>query len=100
MRWFLGKSPPAGGQKSVGRTFTLFVFKILSAVFTGLLIAVIFQALMDYRYFSFMFLFLTVCFAFFTMVRKWGFLAVLLVDLLFILLLVLAKVYIMIADKA
>ena len=89
----------SGQNKSRMGRFALFCIKILSSAMVGLMIALIFQALMNYRYFSFMFLFLTVFFAFFAMVKKLDFLAVLLVDLLFILLLVLAKVYIMIADK-
>ncbi len=88
-----------GENKSRAGRLGLFCIKIFSSAVVGLMIALIFQALMNYRYFSFMFLFLTVFFAFFAMVKKLDFLAVLLVDLLFILLLVLAKVYIMIADK-
>ena len=78
--------------------YALLFFKLLSAGFIGLLIALIGQALLDYRYFSFMFIFLTVGFAFFSLVKKFGVLGVVLVDLLFILLLVLIKVYIVIAD--
>ena len=81
------------------KAYALLLFKILSACFTGVLIALIGQALLDYRYFSFMFIFLTVGFAFFSLVKKFGVLGVILVDLLFILLLVLIKVYIAIASN-
>ena len=54
---------------------------------------------MQYRYFAFFFIFLTVSVAFFTLVRKIGFLGVLLVDLLFILMIILMKIYVVIADK-
>ncbi len=86
-------------KRSFGWKYSLILLKLLSAVFVGLLIALIFQAFMNYRYFSFMFLFLTVCWAFFVLVKKLGFLGVLLVDLLFILMIVLMKVYIVIADS-
>ena len=79
--------------------YALILFKLFSAVFIGLLFSIIGQALINYRYFAFFFLFLTVSFAFFTMVKKLGFLGVLLVDLLFILMIVLMKVYIIIADS-
>ena len=79
--------------------YLLVLFKLFSAVFVGILISLIGQALMNYGYFSFMFLFLTVFFAFFTMVKKLKFLGVLMVNLLFILMIVLIKVYIVIADS-
>lgn len=79
--------------------YALFLFKLLSALFIGIFFSVIGQALIEYRYFAFFFIFLTVSFAFFTMVKKLGFLGVLLVDLLFILMIVLMKVYIIIADS-
>ena len=81
------------------KKYLLILFKILSALFVGVFISLIGQALMNYGYFSFMFLFLTVFFAFFSLVKKLEILGVLLVDLLFILMIVLIKVYIMMADK-
>ncbi len=82
----------------IGR-YALFLFKLFSALCVGILFSVIGQALIHYRYFAFFFIFLTVSFAFFTMVKRLGFLGVLLVDLLFILMVVLMKVYIIIADS-
>ena len=79
--------------------YALVLLKLFSALFIGLLFSVIGQAFIHYRYFAFCFIFLTVSFAFFTMVKKLGFLGVLLVDLLFILMIVLMKVYIIIADS-
>ena len=79
--------------------YTLFPFKLFSAIVIGVIISLIGQALISYSYFSFMFIFLTVFFAFFTLVKKMGFLGVLLVDLLFVLMIVLLKVYIMVADS-
>ena len=79
--------------------YTLVFFKLFSALFTGILFSIIGQALVNYSYFSFFFIFLTVSFAFFTMVKKLEFLGVLLVNLLFILIIVLMKVYVVIADN-
>ncbi|MDE0118383.1 MAG: hypothetical protein OXM55_00045 [Bdellovibrionales bacterium] len=87
-------------ERSFGtKKYFLILFKVFSALFVGILISLIGQALMNYGYFSFMFLFLSVFFAFFTLVKKLKILGVLLVDLLFILILVLMKVYIVMADK-
>lgn len=86
-------------KTSLIRRYVLVLFKLFSALFIGLLFSVIGQALIHYRYFSFFFIFLTVSFAFFVMVKKMGFLGVLLVNLLFILMIVLMKVYIVIADN-
>ena len=94
----LKSSKEKKSSSRVGK-YLLMLFKLLSAVFVGILISLIGQALMNYGYFSFMFLFLTGFFAFFTMVKKLGVLGVLLVDLLFILMIILIKVYIVIADN-
>lgn len=80
------------------KKYITFLFKLFSAVFIGVLLSIIGQALMNYRYFSFMFILLTVSFAFFTLVKKLGFLSVLLIDVFFILIIFLIKVYILIAD--
>ena len=77
---------------------TLFLFKLLSAIIVGFFASLIGQALMEYNYFSFMFIFLTVWFAFFTLIKKLGFLGVLFIDLLFILIIVLIRFYIIMAD--
>ena len=87
-------------RKSLFRKYALVIFKTVSAVFTGLLIALAGQALFSYRYFSFMFIFLTAGAGFFSLTKKLGFLGILLVDLLFVFVLILIKVYIMMADTA
>ena len=76
----------------------LLLFKLLSAIIAGFFISLIGQALMKYSYFSFMFIFLTGCFAFFTLIKKLRFLGVLFIDLLFVLIIVLIRLYIIIAD--
>lgn len=81
------------------KQWAAFLFKLLSAVFIGLLLSVIGQALINYSYFSFVFVFLTVSFAFFSLVKKMGFLGVLLVDAVFVLIILLIKVYIVIANS-
>ena len=77
----------------------LFLFKLLSAIMVGLMISLIGQALLKYSYFSFMFIFLTGFLAFFPMVKKLEFPGVLCVDMLFIFIILLVKVYIVFADK-
>ena len=86
-------------KKLLIKKYITFLFKLFSAVFTGVLLSIIGQSLMGYGYFSFMFIFLTVSFAYFALVKKMGFLSVLLVDVFFILIIVLMKVYILIADS-
>ena len=86
-------------KKLLIKKYITFLFKLFSAVLTGIFLSIIGQSLMDYSYFSFMFIFLTVSFAFFTLVKKMGFLSVLLVDVFFILIIFLMKAYILIADS-
>ena len=86
-------------RKSILSWYALFFLKLISATLVGFALAVIGQALIGYRYFSLFFIFLTISFAFFTLVKKLGYLGILLIDVCFILLLVLAKVYIVIADS-
>ena len=87
-----------GKKASFIKKYITFLFKLFSTVFFAFLLSLIGQALLNYSYFSFVFIFLTVSFAFFNLVKKMGFLGVLLVDVFFILIIVLAKVYILIAD--
>lgn len=79
--------------------YILLLFKTLSAIITGVFMSLIGQAIINYSYFSFMFVFLTAFFAFFTLVKRMGFLSVLLIDLSFILITMLLKVYILMANK-
>ena len=82
------------------KTILLFIFKLLSAGFTALLLAFIGQVLISYSYFSFMFVFLSVFFAFLRLVTRLRFIGVLCVDLLFILALLALRIYVFMADKA
>ncbi len=77
----------------------LFVFKILSGFGLGVFLSVLGQALIGYRYFSFMFVFLTVFFAFFILTRNLQWVGVLMIDLVFLLLVVLMRLYVVMADK-
>ena len=77
----------------------VFLFKCLSAAGIGLFLAILGQVLIDYRYFSFMFILLTAFFAFFTLTKKMQFLGVLVIDLIFTLIVLLIWAYIYIADK-
>ena len=77
----------------------LICVKILSACFIAVLISFIGQVLIGYGYFSFMFIFLTVFSIFFTLTKKLRILGVLLVNLLFIMMLLALRIYILIADK-
>ena len=81
------------------RIITLIFIKILSAFFVAGLISFIFQILIGYGYFSFMFVFLTVFSAFFTLIKKLQIFGVLCVDMLFILFILGLRIYILIADK-
>ncbi len=77
----------------------LIIIKILSAGFVAGLISFVCQVLIGYGYFSFMFIFLTVFTAFFTLIKKLHIFGVLCVDMLFILFILGLRVYILIADK-
>jgi len=80
--------------------YALFPLKVISALLVAAFISLVGKALLHYGYFSFMFLFLTVFFAFFKLVRKLSFMGILFVDWIFILMVVLVKLYIVIADKS
>ena len=84
-------------QKSKKKKYLILIFKLFSAIAVGVFMSLIGQALINYSYFSFMFIFLTVCLAFWALVKKMEFLAVLLVDLFFILTIFIVKVYIVIS---
>ena len=77
----------------------LIIIKILSAGFVAGLISFVCQVLIDYGYFSFMFIFLTVFTTFFTLIKKLQIFGVLCVDMLFILFILGLRVYILVADK-
>ena len=81
------------------KIIVLFVIKVLSACFVAGLISFICQILIGYGYFSFMFIFLTVFSAFFTLIKKLQIFGVLFVDLLFILFILGLRIYILVADK-
>ena len=86
-------------QKSKIAKYLILVFKLLSAIALGLCLSMIGQALIGYSYFSFMFIFLTVCLAFWALIKKLDILAVLLVDLFFVLMIFIVRVYIVISDS-
>ena len=77
----------------------LIIVKILSAGFVAGLISFVCQVLIGYGYFSFMFIFLTVFIAFFTLIKKLQIFGVLFVDMLFILFILGLRIYILLADK-
>ncbi len=84
-------------RKFMARRLVLLLFKLFSAMAVGVFIALVGQALINYSYFSFMFIFLTVLLSFWTLVKKWDFLGVLLVDLFFILMIIIVRLYIVIS---
>ena len=84
-------------QKSKKSKYFILIFKLFSAIAVGVFISLIGQALINYSYFSFMFMFLTVSVAFWALVKKMEFLAILLVDLFFILMIFIVRVYIVIS---
>ena len=86
-------------KRSKKRKSLLLIFKLFSALAIGIFMAMIGQALINYSYFSFMFIFLTVFLSFWTLVKKKDFLTILLVDLFFIFLLLIVRVYIVISDS-
>ena len=77
----------------------VFLFKMVSAVGVGLFLAILGQILIDYRYFSFMFILLSGFFAFFSLTKKLKFVGTLVIDLVFVLIILLGRLYIHIADK-
>ncbi len=83
-------------KKRYGR-YLLFLFKILSAGGVSFFFSLLGHVLIGYSWFSFMFVFLTVWFAFFTLVGKLQLLGVLAVDVLFILIILLLRMYITMA---
>lgn len=84
---------------SIFNKYLLFIFKLFSGIILGLFISLIGQAIIHYGYFSFMFIFLTVFAGFFRVVRKMNFLGILLVDLIFILMIVLLRFYIIFSNN-
>ena len=73
------------------------MFKIFSAVGLGIFLAILGQAFVGYGMFSFVFIFLTVFFAFLSLIRKLQFFGVLSVIILIMLLVFFGRMYIMTA---
>ena len=91
--------PKQKRKLSIFNKYSLFLFKLFSGIALGIFISLIGQAILKYSYFSFMFIFLTVFAGFFKVVRKVNFLGVLLVDLIFILMIVLLRFYIIFSNS-
>ncbi len=80
------------------KTIFTFIFKLLSAVCLSLFISILAQELIKYGTLSFVFIFITVFFAFFGLVKNLKFLGVLMLDLALVLLILLSKLYLTIAN--
>ncbi len=77
--------------------FSLILFKLISSVLVGFFFSILGKVLIGYSHFSFMFIFLTVFFAFFNLIARLQFLGIFLVDILFIVIIGMAHLYIMTA---
>ena len=74
--------------------YFLWVFKAASALGVGVFFALLGRAFIGYSHFSFMFVFLTVFFAFLNLIGKLKWVGVFLVDGLFVLLIILVQMYV------
>lgn len=77
--------------------YFLWIFKIFSAAGLSIFLAILGQAFIGYGIFSFIFIFLTVFFAFLSLVRKLQFFGVLLVIILIVLLVFFSRMYVIAA---
>lgn len=77
----------------------LFFFKALGALVLGIFLAVLGQELIQYRYFSFVFIFLTVFFSYFVLTKKLRWLGVCVVDIVFVVFVLLARWYVVMSNS-
>ena len=84
--------------RAVLNNICLFVFKTLSAAVLGIFLAVLGQALIQYRYFSFIFILLTGFFSYFVLTKNLRWLGVCVVDILFVLFVLLVRWYVVLSS--
>lgn len=86
--------------KTSSKEIGLFLFKSLTGLFVGLTLTLIFQEMIGYGTLSFVFVLLTVTFAFLRIAKGWNGLAVMVFNLICVLLGLLIRMYILLAPGA
>ena len=83
--------------KSTSTSLALIAFKAFSGALLGLTLALIFEEIIKYGTFSFVFVMVATCGAFLRVSRRWGFVGVAVFDLICILIGLLLRMYILVA---
>ena len=86
--------------KTSSKEIGLFIFKLLTGLFVGLTLTLIFQEMIGYGTLSFIFVLLTVAFAFLRISKGWNSLGVMVFNLICVLLGLLVRMYILLAPGA
>ncbi len=87
-----------GGFKRSSAHFLLFVFKLFSGVFLGLTFALVGEEIMGYGGFSFWFVLITLTSVFLKASKNWKVGGVIIFDFTFILMILLFRIYVLIAS--
>ena len=86
--------------KSSSTGIALIAFKVLSGAALGLTLALIFEEIIRFGTFSFVFIVVATCGAFFRVSRQWRFVGVAVFDLICVLIGLLLRMYILVAPGA
>lgn len=83
--------------KSTAINFTLLVLKIISGMIIGLTFSLAFQEIGQFGQISFLFIFITIAALFTKLTSSWGFVTLLIFDLICVLVAMLLRMYVLIA---
>jgi hypothetical protein len=83
--------------KSTAISFTLLVLKIVSGMIIGLTFALAFQEIGQFGQISFLFIFISIAALFTKLTKAWGFVTLLIFDLICVLVAMLLRMYVLIA---
>jgi hypothetical protein len=84
------------GVKSSGVSFILLVLKLLSGLIIGLTFAIMFQEIAQFGQLSFLFIIVLVTTLFAKLTKSWGFVTLIIFDLICVLVAMLLRMYILI----
>ena len=87
-------------SKEFGKAFGIFCLKLISGCFWGVVLAMIFQEILGFGTFSFVFVIVAVAAAFFRLASQWSALVILGFNFVLVLLGLLLRMYILIAPGA
>lgn len=83
--------------KSSASNFTLLLFKVVSGMIIGLTFALVFQEIGQFGQMSFIFILLIITALFTKLTKSWGFVTLLIFDLVCVLVAMLLRMYVLIA---